>query len=65
MIIDYCDVLVTNKSHLMTEYQKQLIKKIDSICKDRKLNIMVVDSELTTKNKKVVWKFIDNPTEGN
>ncbi len=56
--VDYCDVLVCKKLNA-TSADKQLIDNINNICKERRLKVLIIDSELTVKNKKVVWKMVD------
>jgi len=55
--IDYCDVLIAKKPSL-TKTQKKIIEDIQRVCKERRLKVMVVDSELTIKNKRVIWKAV-------
>ena len=55
-LIDYVDVLIAKKSPI-TEQQKKAIDGIRQICKEKQLKVMVVDSEATIKNKKIIWKM--------
>ena len=54
-LIDYVDVLVAKKP-FVTEQQKKAIEGIRQICKEKQLKFLVVDSEATIKNKRVIWK---------
>jgi len=54
--IDYCDVLIAKKPTL-TKTQKKIMEDIQRLCKEKQLKFLVVDSELTMKHKRVIWKL--------
>ena len=60
-IIDYCDVLIAKRSDITEEQKKTmecLTGRLTKLCKEKQLKVLVVDSEATIRNKRVIWKVI-------
>jgi len=59
IVIDYCDVLVAKDGSKNSSMQTTL-ERINKICKDHNLSVLVVDEKLTRKTKKVCLKELNN-----
>lgn len=55
MLIDYYNIF-QNKNHSVVS--KHIINRMAKIAKEKDLKVILVDSELTIKNKKYTWKFV-------
>ena len=59
-IIDYCDILMAKSTKTQKKTQQKIIDDIQRVVKEKQLIVMIVDSELTIKNKRVIWRPVRN-----